>query len=138
MDLLHVEFMDYLRGNLAPTAQDENQVTIAKKIEKQESQIDWSLSAKAIDGKIRGFSYGPGTYTLLQGKKLKLHRAEVLDEVAIKTPGTVVAIQANYFSVATGQGLLKILEVQPESRNRMPVMDFLKGHELKVGDVIGV
>ena len=137
-DLLSVELMDYLRGNLAPTPQDESKVTIAKKIEKQESLIDWSLSAKAINGKIRGFSYGPGTYTFFQGKKLKLHRAVVLTEITEKSPGTIVSVQGDSFYVSTGAGVLKVIEVQPESRNRIQVIEFLKGHELKVGDVIGV
>lgn len=136
-DLLHVELMDYVRGNLAPLPQDESKVTIAKKIEKTESQVDWSASAKAINGKIRGFSYGPGTYTLLQGKKLKLHRALVQDQKTSFAPGTVVDVQAQDFSVATGDGILKILELQPESRTRMGVADFLKGHDLKKGDQLG-
>lgn len=136
-DLLRVELMDYVRGNLAPTPQDESKVTIAKKIEKQESLVDWNTSAKAIDGKIRGFVYGPGTYTLLQGKKLKLHKALVLSGSSSATPGSVTAVQEDSFTVATGEGVLQLLEVQPESRNRMKVQDFLKGHALKVGDMLG-
>lgn len=137
-DLLRVELMDYVRGNLAPTPQDESLVTIAKKIEKQESQVDWNTSAKAIDGKIRGFVYGPGTYTLYQGKKLKLHRAQPLVGSASVPPGTVIAVDAENFSVATGDGILRLFEVQPESRNRMKVADFLKGNNLKAGDILGV
>lgn len=145
-DLLRVELMDYVRGNLAPVPQDESQVTIAKKIEKQESQIDWNASAKTIDGKIRGFVYGPGTYTLLQGKKLKLHRASAAvgsagtpeGVQAGAAPGTITAIFDDHISVACGEGVLKLYEVQPESRNRMKVEDFLKGNGLKVGDKLGV
>ncbi|WP_373997909.1 methionyl-tRNA formyltransferase [Bdellovibrio bacteriovorus] len=137
-DLLRVELMDYVRGNLAPTPQDESQVTIAKKIEKHESQIDWNLSAKAIDGKIRGFVYGPGVFTLLQGKKLKLHKAIPVSGSVSAEPGSITTINADHLSVATGDGILKIYEVQPESRNRMKVADFLKGHDLKVGDKLGV
>ncbi|KHD88303.1 MAG: methionyl-tRNA formyltransferase [Bdellovibrio sp. ArHS] len=137
-DLLRVELMDYVRGNLAPTPQDESQVTIAKKIEKQESQVDWNLSAKAIDGKIRGFVYGPGVFTLLQGKKLKLHKATPVSGAVTAEPGSITAIHADHLSVATGDGILKLYEVQPESRNRMKVADFLKGHDLKVGDKLGV
>lgn len=137
-DLLRVELMDYVRGNLAPVPQDESQVTIARKIEKHESLVDWALSANAIDGKIRGFVYGPGTYTLYQGKKLKLHRAQVDSSVVTVPPGTVTSVDEESFSVATGDGVLKICEVQPESRNRMKVVDFLKGNNLKVGDILGV
>ena len=137
-ELLQVELMDYVRGNLAPTPQDESQVTLAKKIEKQESQIDWATSAKAIDGKVRGFVYGPGTYTLLQGKKLKLHKVKPVSGITTVAPGTVTSVHEDHISVATGDGILKIYELQPESRNRMLVQDFLKGHPLKVGDMLGV
>lgn len=142
-DLLRVELMDYVRGNLGPVPQDESQVTIAKKIDKSESQVDWNASAKSIDGKIRGFVYGPGTYTLLQGKKLKLHKAvAVAGEATVQpsayTAGSITLVQADHISVACGEGILKIYEVQPESRNRMKIEDFLKGRDLKVGDKFGV
>lgn len=137
-DLLRVELMDYVRGHLAPVPQDESQVTIAKKIDKLESLVDWNASAKAIDGKIRGFVYGPGTYTVLGGKKLKLHKAQPLFGTLTVPPGTVVEVTEEFVAVATGDGILRLLEVQPESRNRMKVVDFLKGHPLKVGDILGV
>lgn len=137
-DLLRVELMDYVRGNLVPVPQDESQVTIAKKIDKLESLVDWKDSAKAIDGKIRGFVYGPGTYTVLGGKKLKLHKAQPVSGVATVPPGTVTSVSDEFISVATGDGVLRLFEVQPESRNRMKVVDFLKGHPLKVGDTLGV
>lgn len=136
-DLLRVELMDYVRGNLAPVPQDESQVTIAKKINKQESLIDWTASAKSIEGKVRGFVYGPGTYTILQGKKLKLHQVVAENIVSTQAPGTVTSVDEDRFTIATGQGVIRVFEVQPESRTRMKVQDFLKGHALKVGDKIG-
>lgn len=137
-DLLHVELMDYIRGNLVPVPQDESLVTVAKKIDKAESLIQWTDSARAINGKIRGFVYGPGTFTLFQGKKVKLHRAQVSEEDSTAAPGTVVAISSEHISVVCGQGLLKIFELQPESRNRQAADVFSQSHQLKVGDVFGV
>ncbi len=138
-DLLRVELMDYLRGNLAPFPQDESLVTLARKIEKAESLLDWSLPAKHLDGKIRGFVYGPGTYTTLAGKKLKIHRAKAVPHELIQdiAPGTVTAVHDDFFSVACGEGILKVFEVQPESRTRVSALDFLKAHPLKVGDRLG-
>lgn len=137
-DLLRIELMDYLRGNIGPIPQDESQVTIAPKIDKAECFIDFKISAKAVDGKIRGFVYGPGVYTLLQGKKLKLHKAVPLDQSAKAEPGTITAVASDSIVVACAEGSLKLLEVQPESRTRMKVQDFLKGNDLKVGDKLGV
>ncbi len=110
--------MDYIRGNLAPVPQDESQVTVARKINKQESSINWSDSARLIDGKIRGFVYGPGTYTLYQGKKLKLHKATVAD--VPYSSGRLLRVKLFplvkiIFLYACGEGVLKLWEVQPES-----------------------
>ncbi len=138
-DLLRVELMDYVRGNLGPVPQDEAAVTYAKKIDKSESEINWQSAALSIDRKIRGFSYGPGVYTLLQGRKLKLHRAKALPEKkSLQKPGELVEVNEDHLQVTTGEGVLEIYEVQPESRTRMPVRDFLKGHPLKRGDSLGI
>jgi methionyl-tRNA formyltransferase len=137
-DLLRVELMDYIRGNLSPIPQDESKVTVARKIDKSESLLDWTKSAKSLNGKIRGFTYGPGTYTILGGKKLKIHKAQVIAGNVPAKSGTVTAVNDDSVVVATGDGSLKLLEVQPESRTRMKVNEFLKGNPLKVGDQIGV
>ena len=57
-DLLKIELMDYVRGNLAPSAQDKNHITYAKKIEKTEAEIKWTDSAKHLHNRIRAFVMG--------------------------------------------------------------------------------
>jgi methionyl-tRNA formyltransferase len=138
-DLLRVELMDYIRGNLVPHPQDESQVTYAPKIEKTESEIKWMLPAVEIHNKIRALTMGPGSYTLLGGKKLKIHKTRVSEKAgAHPEAGRIVDVNEEFISVRCGGGVLNIFEVQPESRNRMPVRDFLKGHPLKAGDSVGV
>lgn len=134
-ELLSVELMDYVRGNLSGITQDESLVTYAKKIEKTEGLIDWQLSARSIFNKIRAFTLGPGTWTFLQKTKIKVHRASLLDEPSRDKPGSVVVASGEDIWVNTGEGLLQILELQPESRNRMNAADFIKGYGLKKGDI---
>lgn len=136
-DLLHVELMDYVRGNLAPIPQDESLVTMAPKIDKTESLIDWNLSASLISGKARGFLYGPGTFTLHKGKKLKLHRVRANGDLK-GTPGKVLSISADHFTVGCGEGALEIYELQPESKSKMMAKDFLTGYQLQTGEQLGV
>lgn len=137
-DLLRVDLMDYVRGNLGPTPQDESLVTYAKKIEKSESQLDWNLPATQLDRKIRAFIYGPGCFTLWGGKKLKIHRAKAeAGSAAGLKPGQIAEIGEDYFSVATGEGRLRILELQPESRTRVKAADFLKSQTLEKGAQLG-
>lgn len=136
-DLLHVELMDYVRGNLAPIPQDESLVTMAPKIDKAESLIDWNQTAKSISGKARGFLYGPGTYTMFKGKKLKLHRVRANNEVK-GAPGKVLSLNTDHFTVGCGEGALEIYELQPESKSRMTAKDFLTGYQLQTGEQLGV
>jgi methionyl-tRNA formyltransferase len=136
-DLLHVELMDYVRGNLMPIPQDKTQVTYAKKIDKSESEIRWSDTAQNIHNRVRAFTMGPGTWTRLLGKKVKIHQTRMTPAVSSLPPGSVTEVSADSLLIATGAGVLEILQLQPESRNRMGVADFLKGHALKKGDLFG-
>lgn len=136
--MLKIELMDYVRGNLAPQAQDPSQVTYAKKIDKAEAEINWNVPASKIVNKVRAFVMGPGTFTLHNSKRLKIHKAKVesTNQVIDRAPGTVVKVDEKLVIVA-GQGLVELLEVQPESRSRMSAQDFLKSQTIKLGDVLG-
>jgi methionyl-tRNA formyltransferase len=134
VELLHVELMDYVRGNLAPIPQDHSQVTYAKKIEKSECLIDWTWPALKIHHKVRAFTMGPGVYTVAQAKKLKIHRSFPLS--GRLSPGEV-SVKEQKLIVGTGDGLLEILEAQPESKARMSGADALRSLGLTEGDRLG-
>jgi methionyl-tRNA formyltransferase len=140
VELLHLELMDFIRGNLVPQSQDESQVSYAKKIAKIEGEIDWRQGAMEIHNKVRAFVLGPGTWTTVNGKKVKIHRTQI-DPSPLAGPGTgpgtVADVGADAITVVTGKGLLRILEVQPESRSRMSVADFLRGNPVQVGLSLG-
>lgn len=134
-DLLHVEWMDYLRGNLTPVVQDESQVTIAPKIDKAEARIDWRESASAIFNRIRGLAMGPNAFALRSGAMLKIHKTRVASADGVHgAPGEVLLVSPQSFQVACGQGALEVLEVQPESRSRQSVADYQRGYPLTAGD----
>lgn len=152
-DLLHVELMDYIRGNLVPKGQDESLVTYAKKIEKAEALLSWNLPAEQIHNKVRAFVMGPGTHIQFQGQKLKILKTKVFGgdgsqlqhsklQAEKLTPGQIAAVHTegqivpNRMIVQCNPGFLEILEVQPESRNRMSCQDFLKGHPLQAKDFL--
>lgn len=136
-ELLHVEFMDYLRGHLTPHPQEESLVTYAKKIEKSEGLIDFNETADVIHRKVLGLYMGPGCYSFLDGKMLKIHKTKVSlqnherSQEKIK-PGQIVAINEG-IKVQCGQDLIEILEIQPESRPKMIVSEYIKGNSLQVG-----
>lgn len=131
-DLLHVEFMDYLRGHLTPKPQDESLVTLAPKLEKSEGRIDWRQPAQKIHDLVRGLTMGPGAHALKSGKKIKVHRTEVMPGRG--KPGEILAAEPQRLIVACKEKALSLIEVQPESKARQSVDDYLKGYHPQVGE----
>jgi len=133
-DLLRVELMDYIRGNLAGVPQDSSLVTVARKIEKTEAAISWEKTSREIHNKVRAFVMSPGTFVPWQDKKLKIHKTRIVSEGdRKKDPGTIMEIRSDSVVVQCGTGQLEILEVQLESRNRQTAGEFLKSQNLKMG-----
>lgn len=139
VELLQVELMDYVRGNLVGEIQDETKVTYAKKIEKLEGEIQWTHTAEQISRKVRAFITGPGTWTFHDKKKIKVHKVKVADSrmSSGQLPGTVVQVESGSILVQTGEGVLELVELQLESRNRVSAAEFLKGYPLKIRDHLG-
>lgn len=134
-DLIRVDLMDYIRGNLSSEKQDASQVTIAKKLKKEDAEIDWSKPAREIFNRYRGMKIWPGSLTYRDGKMLKIHKMLISDQKG--EPGKVIAVGKKSFSVACGEASLEILEIQPQNKPKMEVGAFLTGTDLKVGDQLG-
>ena len=128
---------DAARGALRPVAQPEEGVTYAHKIAKSEAAIAWSLPADVIERRVRAFDPFPGASFTAAGETIKLWRAQVerLDDAA--APGTVVAVDGQQLVVACGDGALALLDVQKPGGKRQPVANWLQGHRLVAGDVLG-
>lgn len=127
----------YLKGEIKPQAQDATGVTYAHKIEKSESLIDWQQTAKQIHQNIRGLSMGPGSHTILQSKKLKIHRSLILQQDSEFQVGQISGLDSESFFVQTSKGQLQVLEVQPESKPRMSAKAYLAGNSLELGQKLG-
>lgn len=134
-ELLDQDLLKYIKGEIKPHEQDETKVTLAPKIEKTESLLDWNMSATAIHNRVRAFTMGPGTYVMYQGKRLKIHKTKVVDTAAVGAAGTIISVSSSELLIQTGQGVLSILEVQPESKSKISIVDFLKSTALKKGDL---
>lgn len=116
--------------------QSEIGVTYAAKIDKAEAMIDWSAPADAISRRIRAFNPAPGAVTLLAGKPLKIWEAVVVGS-ARGPAGTVVGHHSGAPLVACGTAGLALTLVQPAGSKRMPGTDFLMGHSIAPGTVLG-
>ncbi len=123
-------------GTLHPTVQEEKKSTYAKMLTKESGRLDLSKEAEVLERYIRGLNSWPSAYTGLGGKMLKIWRAEVIKEQTGCEPGTVVAVDKDSFTVQTGKGCLKLLEVQLEGKKRMDAGSFLRGVKIEKGDVL--
>lgn len=134
-ELLNVELMDYIRGNLSPVEQDETKVTLAPKILKEEALLKFETHAFKLHNMVRAFTMGPGTYVIFQGKRLKIHESYFTNEDSDCKIGQVSNITSDGLFIQTGSGQLIIKDVQPESKNRIKSHEFLKTVALKKGDM---
>jgi len=137
---LLVKALRQLEEGTAPRIpQDESQATYARKLTKQDGEIDWRPSAAEIVNRVRGMNPWPGAYTFLpekdHRKMLKLYLAKALPESA-GDPGQVISAK-DRLVVAAGEGSVELLTVQPEGKRRMQAEEFLRGHHISEGTILG-
>lgn len=117
-------------GSLKGEIQDDRLANYAKKLDKEEARIDWSQSALRIDRQIRAFNPWPVAHCLFAEKVMRIWNSEVLTEERSALPGTVVKTAKSYFDVATGEGLLRITQLQMPGKRVMSAADFLNAHTM--------
>lgn len=122
-------------GTFEPVIQDEALATYAPKLEKAEARLDWHKGAGQLERQVLAFNPWPVAETLYQGNVLRIWRAEAVETETRKQPGTVLESD-NQFLVATGAGVLKLLELQLPGGNRVSDRDFLNANSV-AGCVLG-
>ncbi len=118
-------------GTVVAEQQDEALVTYAEKLVKTEAQLDWSCTAEALSRKVRGLNAWPVAQTKLKGKVLRVWQAEPLDSDSNLAPGEVLDAGSKTLDVATGEGVLRLLEVQVPGGKRMGAKAFLNAHDVE-------
>ena len=102
----------------------------APKIFKEDCLIDWNQSIEKIYNKIRGLSPLPAAYTTLNGKTLKIFKAEFeLAETGLPT-GTYLTDNKTYLKFAAGDGFISLTDIQMEGKKQMEIKEFLRGNKL--------
>lgn len=117
------------QGTLVAEKQDEDLVTYAAKLEKNEAVLDWTLSAIELDRKIRGLNSWPVAQTLFQDKVLRVWRAELCEDEE-SLPAGIVSQQGKKMRVGTGSGSINLLQVQLPGGKRMDIHAFLNSHDV--------
>ncbi len=139
-DILLEMLPDFIEGKITPQKQDDTQANYASKLSKQEAEINWSLSAEQIHRSVLAYNAWPVAFTHWQKKNkqdvLRVWQSKVLDQSSTKMAGTVLSCGKEGVDVATGEGVLCLLQVQPSGKKAMAASDFANAHHLD-GQVLG-
>ena len=125
---------DWVEGKLKTIPQDESLVTLSPPITPDTGKFSWDETTRAIHDKVRALRAWPGAQTTLDGKKMKIYVSSICtsDEFDAEVPaGTVVKAHKGDLIVRTGDGFLKILELQAEGGKRLKAQDC--AHNYKIG-----
>ncbi len=142
--LLLVELLSaWQSGRDVPeVAQDDSKATYARKLRKEDGLIDWTRLARRLDCHVRGMFPWPVAFTFLhaEGKpplRLAVLKARPSTDAASAPPGTILGLSEHGLRVATGEGILDLVELQPENRRAMDARSFQNGFRVKPGDRFG-
>ena len=133
---LLIKTIDELKQEgLNPIKQSDSEATLAPILKKEHGEIDWSKSATEIRNQIRGLLPWPVAYTNLNGKMLKIFRADVSEKSG--DPGVVLEASKSILRIACGSGSLDLKELQLEGNKKMEIRSFLAGRKIESGMRLG-
>jgi methionyl-tRNA formyltransferase len=131
-------------GSMVPQPQDHRRATLAPLLTREDGRMDFAAhTATELVNRWRGFQPWPGAFTSLHGKKLIVHRMDVepLGDIGgpgIPEPGRILINHDEALLVGcAGNTWLLLIEVQLEGKRRMAAREFLRGHQLATGMVLG-
>ncbi len=129
-------------GEAVRIPQNDEEHTYARMLDKAMGNIDFASSAIVIERLIRGLNPWPSAYTSFEGKTLKVYEAAVImseneTNISNEIPGTIIAVDKKSFTVACGEGKLRITNLQLEGKKRMDTSAFLLGNKVEIGMKLG-
>lgn len=135
-DLLISTLREFETGDLDPVPQDLSQATYSPMLKKSDGHIQWKMPVEALEAFVRGMTPWPGAFTFHGKKRLKIFKARPIYSDVTDPPGTVLKGFPDELRVATGKGILSIVEIQGESGKRLPAEKFLRGYKIPPGTVL--
>lgn len=128
VDLLKQTISDYTDGNITPQPQIDDQATYCSPIAKEDGRIDWQDSAQTIKQKIYAFHPWPGTWTSLNGQRLKIFPpvSLITTDIPSEKAGKLIEYREE-ITVICGSNALILDKIQPEGKKPMSAKDFWRG-----------
>ncbi|CAH9019634.1 methionyl-tRNA formyltransferase [Candidatus Nitrosacidococcus sp. I8] len=122
-----------VEDKLSYIPQDEFYACYAPKITKEESFLDWNQPALLLERKVRAFNPWPIVKIQIQDQVLKVWETTVLEDSRLAPAGTIIRANKLGIDIATGEGVLRLLKIQPPGKRAMAVQDYINAHPLVVG-----
>lgn len=127
-DLLPDTVTDVIEGKIQPVEQDDNKATYCKTLTREDGKIDWNTSAEAIALLVRAYHPWPGTWTEVDGKRLKILAVQSIQADDMFDPGHRFVFLEGNPCIACGEGTaLELLRVQAEGSKPMSGQEYLRG-----------
>lgn len=120
-------------GELVLMEQDEGKATYCRRLSKADGVLDFSRPAPEIAARINGLAPWPGCSVEIGGTLVKIGLAGAEDRGVTETPGTVIGSERDAVRVATGSGIVRLLQLQRPGGRLLPVADFLRGFPIAPG-----
>lgn len=117
-------------GRIKAEPQAASGVSYARKLNKSEAEVDWLEPAEVLERRIRAFNPWPVAWCMIGDERTRIWKSRVVNEPHDTEPGRVLASGRNGIDIATGQKILRLLELQRPGKNRMSVADYLNAREL--------
>lgn len=138
-DLIVQALADAQKGLLQPKPQPDDGVSYAHKIEKAESKINWELPAIEIERRIRAFDPFPGVTAQYADQTLKIWQAQAfsgeMSTISIAA-GEIIEVNMDAIIVATGNGNLRITQMQRPGGKRQPIREILQNLHFQAGECL--
>lgn len=132
-DLVHRVIHELETGTLRRVPQDRSGATCAPRLTRADQRIDWGQSAAMIHNRIRGLSPQPGAIASFRGCRLKLLHSRLVGGTASDEPGTWLLTMPG-LAVATGTGIIELVQVEPENSRPQSGIDFRNGRRPQPGE----
>ena len=144
-DIILNVFEKIKNGTLTREKQDDEAATYCGKLDKTMGLLDFSKPVAQLERLIRGLNPWPCAYTSLDGKNLKLWKADVVsfnelqdvEHIDDSEYGTILKVTKDAIIVKALDGVLSIKELQLEGKKRMDAADFIRGYQALEGKVLG-
>lgn len=129
------EAMRLVEAGTAPRLpQDEAHITYASMLEKEHGRLDWNESASALHNRVRALNPWPGAWCEFRGEILKIWRTQALEATPGASAGAILEIEAESLLMQTGDGILRVLEVQAPGKPRMNPAAWSRGARAGIGE----